>query len=51
METRAKIQSQVARKQKEDKEDRLRQLALLARTNRAGIRPAGEFYIFVVETE
>jgi SNW domain-containing protein 1 len=37
---RAKVEKQIAKKQKEDKEERLRELALHARTNRAGIYTA-----------
>ncbi|CAF4910772.1 unnamed protein product [Rotaria sp. Silwood1] len=37
---RAKVEKQIAKKQKEEKEERLRELALHARTDRAGIRPA-----------
>ncbi len=42
---RAKVEKQIAKKQKEDKEERLRELALHARTNRAGIYTAGKFFI------
>ncbi|CAF0841624.1 unnamed protein product [Adineta steineri] len=37
---RAKVEKQIAKKQKDDKEERLRELALHARTDRAGIRLA-----------
>ncbi|CAF0886361.1 unnamed protein product [Adineta steineri] len=39
---RAKVEKQIAKKQKDDKEERLRELALRARTDHAGIRLAGE---------
>lgn len=39
---RAKVEKQIAKKQKEEKEERLRELALQARTNRAGIRSSGK---------
>ncbi|CAF0787525.1 unnamed protein product [Adineta steineri] len=39
---RAKVEKQIARKQKDDKEERLRKLALRARTDHAGIRLAGK---------
>jgi hypothetical protein len=42
---RAKVEKQIAKKQKEDKEERLRELALNARTNRAGIYTAGKFFL------
>ena len=37
VETRARVEKQIAKKEKERKEERLRELALHARTNRAGI--------------
>jgi hypothetical protein len=43
---RAKVEKQLAKKQKEEKEERLRELALHARTDRAGIRPAGKLFIY-----
>ena len=39
---RSKVEKQIAKKQKEDKEERLREMALHARTDRAGIRAAGK---------
>ena len=42
METRAKLEKKVAQKEKEKREDGLRQLAQKARDERAGIRPSGE---------
>ena len=38
---RSKVEKQIAKKQKEEKEERLREMALHARTDRAGIRVAG----------
>ena len=35
---RARVEKQIAKKQKEDKEDKLREMAQLARADRAGIR-------------
>jgi SNW domain-containing protein 1 len=43
---RAKVEKQLAKKQKEEKEERLRDLALHARTDRAGIRPTGKLFIY-----
>lgn len=42
---RADVERKLAAKQKQEKEDRLRELALQARTNRAGIRSAGMLLI------
>ncbi|CAF1471958.1 unnamed protein product [Adineta steineri] len=39
---RAKVEKQIAKKQKDDKEERLRKLALRARTDPVGIRLAGK---------
>lgn len=39
---RANVEKQIAKRQKDEKEERLRELALHARTDRAGIRPAGK---------
>jgi len=46
---RAKVEKQIAKKQKEDKEERLRELALHARTNRAGIHTTGKLFIYSSE--
>ncbi len=46
---RAKVEKQIAKKQKEDKEERLRELALHARTNRAGIHTTGKLFIHLLE--
>jgi hypothetical protein len=46
---RAKVEKQIAKKQKEEKEERLRELALHARTNRAGIHAAGKLLIYLFE--
>jgi SNW domain-containing protein 1 len=46
---RAKVEKQIAKKQKEDKEERLRELALHARTNRAGIHTTGKLLIYLFE--
>ena len=46
---RTKVERQMARKQKEEKEERLRGLALHARANRAGIRPAGKFDYLLID--
>jgi len=43
---RGKVEKQIAKKQKEEKEERLRELALHARTDRAGIRLAGKLFIY-----
>lgn len=40
METRAKVEKQLAAKKKEEKEEKLRELAQRARDERAGIRNA-----------
>jgi len=47
---RGKVEKQIAKKQKEEKEERLRELALHARTNRAGIHTSGKllFYLFEI---
>ena len=39
---RARVEKQIAKKQKEDKEDKLREMAQHARADRAGIRTAGK---------
>ena len=44
---RAKVEKQIAKKQKEDKEERLRELALHARTNRSGIHTTGKLLIYL----
>ncbi len=44
---RNRVEKQIAKKQKEDKEERLRELALNARTNRAGIYSAGNLFIYL----
>lgn len=41
METRAKVEKQLAAKKKEEKEEKLRELAQRARDERAGIRTTG----------
>ncbi len=43
---RAKVEKQIAKKQKEEQ---LRELALHARIDRAGIRPAGKLFIYLFE--
>ena len=39
---RARVEKQIAKKQKEEKEDKLREMAQHARADRAGIRGAGK---------
>ncbi len=46
VEIRTKVEKQIAKKQKDEKEERLRELALHARTDRAGIRLAGKLFIY-----
>jgi hypothetical protein len=46
---RSKVEKQLAKKQKEEKEERLRELAVHARTNRAGIHTTGKFFIHLLE--
>jgi SNW domain-containing protein 1 len=46
---RAKVEKQMASKQKEEKEERLRELALHARTNRAGIHSTGKLLLYLFE--
>jgi hypothetical protein len=41
---RTRVEKQLAKKQKEEKEERLRELALHARTDRAGLRPVGKLF-------
>lgn len=41
---RAKVEKQMAKKQKDEKEERLRELAMHARTDRAGIRASGKSF-------
>jgi hypothetical protein len=43
---RAKVEKQIAKKLKEEKEQKLSKLALHARTNRAGIYTAGKFFVY-----
>lgn len=45
MDTRARVEKKLAVKQREEKEERLREMALNARTNRAGIRAVGNAFI------
>ncbi|CAF4999216.1 unnamed protein product, partial [Rotaria sp. Silwood1] len=46
---RAKVEKQIANKQKEEKEEQLRELALHARTDRTGICLAGKLFICLLE--
>lgn len=45
------MEKQIAKKEKERKEERLRDLALQARTNRSGIYTGGEFFPFSLSNQ
>ena len=45
MDTRARVEKKIAQGEREKKEERLREMALQARTNRAGIRAVGNAFI------
>lgn len=45
---RARVEKQIAKKQKEEKEENLREMAQRARADRAGIRAAGRIVCFTM---